>query len=128
MSSRAAITVNRPPDEVERLWRDQGRPRYIDGQDATVSFKAAPGERGTEIHIDLGRDARGGKLGEVVQKVTGAVPLAKAKDELRHFKQIVETGQIVRSESMPEGESATGKFSQRPAQPLEDAETTQAGA
>jgi hypothetical protein len=29
---------------------------------------------------------------------------------------------------MPEGESATGKFSQRPAQPLEDPETTQAGA
>jgi len=31
MNSRTAITVNRPPDEVERLWRSaEYRPAYID--------------------------------------------------------------------------------------------------
>src|SRR3954449_4007761 len=65
MNSRTAITVNRPRDEVERLWRSaEYRPSYIDDADAAVTFKEAPGDRGTEIHIDL--STPGGKLGEVV--------------------------------------------------------------
>ena len=47
------------------------------------------------------------------------MPLAKAKDQLRHFKQQVETGEVPRSEGTPEGESVGRKFKQRPAQPLE---------
>src|SRR4051812_28267069 len=128
MSSRTAITVNRPRDEVERLWRSPGyRPAYIDEADAAVTFKDAPGDRGTEIHVDLERSTAGGKLGEVVQKLVGSAPLAKVKDDLRHFKQRVETGEVPRSDGSPEGEQAERKFKQRPAQPLEDSELEKAG-
>src|SRR3954449_13527310 len=98
MNSRTAITVNKPRDEVERLWRSaEHRPAYVDDAGAAVTFKDAPGDRGTEIHVDLEGSTPGGKLGEVVQKLVGSAPLAKVKDDLRHFKPRVETGKVPRS-------------------------------
>jgi hypothetical protein len=111
MSRRAAITVNRPRAEVEGLWR--GSPPL---EDAEVTFKEAPGDRGTEIHVQVG----GGSVGAAIKKVVGTEPLAKAKDELRHFKQLAETGVIARSDASPEGEQLGRKFKQRPAQPVEE--------
>ena len=129
MSARkAAITVYRSRDEVQRLWQSsEYRPEYIEQVDAAVSFRDAPGDRGTEIYVDLEESAPGGKLGEVVQKLTGSEPLAKVKDDLRRFKQHVETGEIPRSDASPEGESAGRKLKQRPAQPLDESEREKAG-
>ena len=128
MSAKAAITVHRSREEVERLWRaSEYRPAYIDERASAVSFAGAPGDRGTEIHVDLDHRATGGKLGEMVQKLTGSEPLAKVKDDLRRFKQQVETGVISRSDAVPEGELAERKLKQRPAQPLEESEAEKAG-
>jgi hypothetical protein len=129
MSQRAAITVNRAPDEVQRLWAESGyRPPYIENTNAAVSFKPAPGDRGTEIHVDLEKDVPGGRIGELVQKLVTTPPLAKVKDDLRRFKQRVETGEIPRSDATPEGELVERKLDQRPAQPLTDAELEKVGA
>jgi uncharacterized membrane protein len=129
MNSRTAITVNRPRDEVERLWRSpEHGPAYVQEADAAVTFKDAPGDRGTEIHVDLEAGTPGGKLGEVVQKLVGSTPLARVKDDLRHFKQRVETEEVPRSDGSPEGEQVERKLKQRPAQPLEDSELEKAGA
>lgn len=128
MSAQAAVTINRPREGVERLWQSsEYRPDYIDGADAAVTFVDAPGDRGTEIHVDLEKRAPAGKLGEAVQKLTGSEPLAKVKDDLRRFKQHVETGVIPRSEGTPEGELAERKLKQRPAQPLDESELDKAG-
>src|SRR3954452_22817543 len=87
MSRQAAITVNRSREEVQRLWQDSAyRPQYIAAAEATVTFKDAPGDRGTEVHVDLQQEPPGGKLGEAVQKLVGSEPLAKVKDDLRRFK------------------------------------------
>jgi uncharacterized membrane protein len=118
VTTKAAITVLRPRDEIERAWHEPDR--HLDQSifaDATVSFRDAPGDRGTEIHVELA-GPRGGKLGQTAQKVFGAAPRAKAIDGLRHFKQLVETGVISRSDGVPEGERAERKLHQRPAQPL----------
>ena len=123
MSTKAAITIYRSREEVEGLWRDE----LLDGIDATVTFKKAPGDRGTEVHVELNETARGGKVGEMVQKVTGSEPLAKAKDDLRRFKQLAETGVLARSDGTPEGELVERKLKQRPAQPLDDSEAEKAG-
>src|SRR3954447_22110139 len=116
MSNKAAITINLPREEVERRWTSSGP--QIDGD---VTFKDAPGDRGTEIHVALGPG------GGPIDKLKGTVPLAKAKDQLRHFKQQVETGEVPRSEGSPEGERVERKLKQRPAQPLEDSELDKAG-
>jgi uncharacterized membrane protein len=127
MNNRTAITVLRDRAELERLWNDpQYQPEHIRDIGATVTFKDAPGDRGTEIHVDVG-DRAGGRLGAVAQLVKGADPLAKAKDDLRRFKARVETGVIPRSDGSPEGELAERKLKQRPAQPLDDSELQKAG-
>lgn len=128
MASKAAVTVLGPPEEVQRRWSEDGlRPEYIDSTDAAVSFKRAPGDRGTEIHVDLERSAPGGKLGEMAMKLTGKEPLSKVKDDLRRFKAQFETGEVPRSDGTPEGEKAERKLKQRPAQPLEASELEKAG-
>ena len=122
--NRTAITVNRSRDEVQRLMLSpEHRPPHIAESGATVTFKDAPGDRGTEIHVDLG-DAGGG----LVKRLTGGEPpLAKIKDDLRRFKALVETGVIARSDAVPEGELAERKLKQRPAQPLGQDEREKAG-
>jgi len=116
MSSKAAITVNRPPDEVRSLFGD---PDWAREQGAQVSFRPAPGDRGTEIHVELGR------LG-LKDKLTGG-GLAQVKNELRRFKQRTETGEVPRSDGTPEGERVERKLKQRPAQPLSAEEREKAG-
>jgi hypothetical protein len=128
MSSKASITVLGSLEEVRRRWQnDQYRPDYIDSADAAVSFSEAPGDRGTEIHVDLEKSAPGGKLGEMLMKLTGKEPLAKVKDDLRRFKAQFETGEIPRSDGTPEGELAERKLKQRPAQPLKEDELQKVG-
>jgi hypothetical protein len=122
-STKAAITVNLPREEVQRRWSEQ-KPNFTEAGDANVTFKDAPGDRGTEIHLEVDT---AGKLGQMAQKLTGAEPLAKAKDDLRRFKHLVETGEIPRSDASPEGELAERKLKQRPAQPLDDKELEKAG-
>jgi len=128
MTRKAAITVLGDTEEVQRRWgEDEYRPDYIAAADAAVSFRPAPGDRGTEIHVDLEHGAPGGKLGESVLKLTGKEPLSKVKDDLRRFKARVETGVIPRSDGSPEGELAERKIKQRPAQPLPAPELEKAG-
>jgi uncharacterized membrane protein len=123
MTARASITVQRSREELQRLWGSPGhRPEGIP-QAASVTFRDAPGDRGTEIHVEV----EGPAAGKVMEKVLGALPLAKAKDELRRFKQRAETGVISRSDGSPEGERAERKLKQRPAQPLDESELEKAG-
>jgi len=129
MTARTGVTVNRPREEVRGMWKSsEYRPEYIEEADAAVQFRDAPGDRGTEILVDLDEAARGGRLGEIVKKLTGSDPLARVKDDLRRFKQQVETGEIPRSDSTPEGELAGRKLRQRPAQPMEKSEQHPVGA
>jgi uncharacterized membrane protein len=127
VSSRASITVLRPRQEVEGLWQDSRYRSDVDLSSASVRFVEAPGDRGTEIHLELAAGPAGGKLGEAAAKLLGTEPVARMKDELRRFKQRVETGDIPRSEALPEGELLQHKFRQRPAQPLRQDELQKVG-
>jgi uncharacterized membrane protein len=115
MHAKAAITVLGSPEEVQRRWHTQ---EHVPG--AGVRFATAPGNRGTEIHVEI---EEGGPLA----KLLGSDPLPKVKDELRRFKQLVEAGEIARSDATPEGEAVERKLKQRPAQPLSEAELGKVG-
>jgi hypothetical protein len=123
----AAITINRPRTEVERLWASpEHRLEHVEKSGGTVRFAEAPGDHGTEIHVDFEPNGPA-RIGAGVKKLIGAAPLAKVKDDLRRFKQLVETGEVARSDATPEGESAGRKLRQRPAQPLAQPELEKAG-
>lgn len=83
-----------------------------------VRFVKAPGERGTEVHVELSYDPPGGKLGVLAAKIFGEEPQQQVRDDLRRFKQVVETGEILRSDGSPEG-LGDSIIRQRPAQPME---------
>jgi len=78
-----------------------------------VWFTPAPRDRGTEVRIELEYRAPGGKLGAVAARLLGREPGQELQDDLRTFKQVMETGEIVKSYASLAGTS----FPQRPGQP-----------
>jgi uncharacterized membrane protein len=163
-----AITINRPPEEVYRFWRDfENLPRFmnhlesvrvtgdgrshwqakapagrsvewdaeiaddrpnqliawrsLDGADVrnsgSVRFSRAPGDRGTEVKVTLDYAPPAGVVGATIAKLFGEEPERQLRDDLFRLKQVLETGEVVRSEGSPDGP----RLKQRPAQPMPSA-------
>lgn len=74
----------------------------------TVRFKALPAGRGTEVHVTLEYDAPGGQLGAALAKLTGEEPQQQMTEDLRHFKQIMEAGEIPTTKGQPAGRRDAG--------------------
>ena len=103
-------------------WRSVG---HTDVQNAgAVLFVPAPGNRGTEIRVTLSYDVPAGPLGRAVAKYFGEEPHQQLDDDLRRFKQVIETGEVVRSDGAPGGKRSRQEFPQHPARPLSDDELT----
>jgi uncharacterized membrane protein len=65
----------------------------------TVRFERAPGDRGTEVHVRMHYAAPAGKLGVAIAKLFGEEPGQQIAADLRHLKQVLETGEIVHSDA-----------------------------
>jgi uncharacterized membrane protein len=87
-----------------------------------VSFRDAPGGRGTEVRLEIGYDPPGGGLASTIALLFGEEPRQQVRDDLRRFKQVMETGEVVRSDGTPEGMFTPRLLHQRPARPLETQE------
>jgi uncharacterized membrane protein len=81
----------------------------------SVRFTDAPADRGTEVRVDLHYDPPAGSAGAMVVKLFGEEPEQQLCDDLRRFKQVMETGEVVRSDGSLEG-AGQGATTQRPAQ------------
>ena len=79
----------------------------------TVRFEPAPGDRGTEVHVDLRYEPPAGKLGATIAKLFGEEPSLQMREDLNRFKQVMETGEVTRSDGSPDG----ARLRQHPAQP-----------
>ena len=64
-----------------------------------VRFVPAAGGRGTEVHVELRYDPPGGKLGALVAKLFGEEPGQQVAGDLRRLKQVLETGEVLHSDS-----------------------------
>lgn len=102
------------------VWQSTGKPDVPNA--GTVRFLAAPDGVSTEIHVVLAYDVPGGAVGKAVAKYFGEEPHQQLDDDLRRLKQVLETGEVVRSDGAPWGKRARKEFPQRPAQPLSDSE------
>jgi uncharacterized membrane protein len=85
----------------------------------TVEFRPAPGGRGTEIHVELRYQPPGGAIGAVVAKLFGEEPNQQLADDLRRFKQLLETGEIARSDGSPLGTRTQNQLHQEDAHPAQ---------
>jgi uncharacterized membrane protein len=110
----AEIVEDRPNELIS--WRS------TDGSDVpnsgSVHFDPAPGGRGTEVRVEMEYAPPGGRAGIAVAKLMGEAPDQQVRDDLRRFKQVMEIGEIVRSEGSPEGTHTQRLLRQRAAQPL----------
>ena len=119
---RKAVTINRPRREVEEAWTAaEELRRKVDAVGASVHFDEAPGNRGTELVVELLDDPRTGELARAARKLTGRDLLTRLSDDLRRFKQRIETGEVTRSDASPDGHLLAEHLRQRAAQPLEEA-------
>ena len=107
-----AETIEDRPGEII-AWRS------LEGSDVpnggSVRFTNAPADRGTEVHVDLHYDPPAGKAGAMVATLLGEEPHQQLRDDLRRLKQVMETGEVVRSDGSLEG-AGQGATKQRPAQ------------
>ena len=101
-------------------WRSTGNADVPNA--GTVRFVPAPDGVSTEVHVLLTYDIPGGAVGKAVAKYFGEEPHQQLDDDLRRLKQVLETGEVVRSDGAPWGKRARKEFPQRPAQPLSDSE------
>jgi uncharacterized membrane protein len=81
-------------DEPGRLiaWRsDEGASVRNSGQ---VEFRDSPDGRGTVVTVTLTYDPPGGSIGQMIAKLFQKEPKVQARQDLRRFKQLMETGEI----------------------------------
>lgn len=119
---RTSVTIRRSEEEVRRAFAEYPWTAFEGGRLITsgdVRFAPAPGDRGTELHLDHEPRELGGAVGTEAAKLFGRAPDQAINDELRRFKAQLETGDVVRSEKSPEGASSVRQIwhKRRPAQP-----------
>ncbi|MDQ6621465.1 MAG: SRPBCC family protein [Pseudomonadota bacterium] len=72
----------------------------------SVEFEAAPGARGTIVRVEMSYLRPGGAIGAIgaiAAKVTGNSPAQQVRQDLRRFKQTIETGEIPSTGGQPSG-------------------------
>jgi uncharacterized membrane protein len=109
----AQITEDQPNKRI--AW--QSLPGSSIQNGGSVEFTPAANGDGTEVRVQIGYQMPGGVLGKAAATLFGESPEQQVNDDLRRFKQIIETGQVVRSDGSPEGTVAGRQMHQRPAQP-----------
>lgn len=152
-----SVTVNKPRDELFRIWRNfENLPRFmthlnrVDVDEATggtrshwvakaplgrevewdseiieerenehlawqslpgsvvesrgaVDFRDEPGGRGTMVSVTMEYRPPAGSMGAAIAKLFGEEPTIQVREDLRHFKQYMETGEIASVEGQPSG-------------------------
>jgi len=65
----------------------------------SVRFLDAPGGRGTEVRVELRYEPPTGALGKAIAMMFGAEPSQAIAGDLRRFKQMLETGEVLNSDA-----------------------------
>jgi uncharacterized membrane protein len=88
------VTEDRPNERI--AWRSLPGSRI----DATgvVRFERAPGGRGTQVTVEMQYAPPGGAVTAELARLVGQAPEQQLGEDLRRFKQLMETGQVTVSE------------------------------
>lgn len=95
-----AEIINEIPNELIG-WRTLDHADVVSA--GSVRFKRAPGGRGTEVRVRLQYEPPAGKLGATIAWLLGHEPAQTIQEDLRKFKQLMETGEVPTIEGQPRG-------------------------
>jgi uncharacterized membrane protein len=116
----AQITEDEPGRRI--AW--QSLPGSLVDNGGSVEFAPTPDGGSTEVRVTIGYHLPGGALGKAAATLFGESPDQQVNDDLRRFKQILETGQVMRSDGSPEGTAAKRQLHQHAGQPTGKGATT----
>ncbi|HVZ19371.1 MAG TPA: SRPBCC family protein [Terriglobales bacterium] len=83
------------------VWRSD--PNMAFHNSGSVQFRRAPGNRGTEVTVALQYDVPAGPVGKSFAMMFGKNPSQAVYEDLRHFKQLMEAGEIATTVGQPHG-------------------------
>lgn len=95
-------------DEPDRMiaWRTR------EGSDiahaGVVEFTEAPGDRGTEVRLFFRYILPMGAVGAMISKMMGMSPGDEAREGLRRMKQLLESGEVARTQTTIQARGAAG--------------------
>lgn len=92
---KAELTDDRLNESI--AWRSL--PGSLVSNRGEVRFVPAPGGRGTQLTVELSYDVPGGKYSAAFAKLFGQEPSQTVDSDLRRLKQILETGEVMRSDA-----------------------------
>ena len=96
----AEITDRRENEWI--VWRSESNVAFQNS--GSVQFRKAPGNRGTEITAALQYNIPAGPVGKAFAMLFGKDPSQTIYEDLRHFKQLIETGEIATTVGQPHGQ------------------------
>ncbi len=95
-------------DERENQWIAwRSLPGSQVDHSGSVRFRQAPGNRGTEVTVAINVEPLGGPVANYLAYVLGPVPERQIREEIRHFKQLTECGEIPTTDGQPSGRRST---------------------
>ena len=100
-----AELVNEVPDEII-AWKSVGEPDVRNA--GAVNFSDAPGGRGTIVRVTVDYEPPAGKLGAMLSHFFTEEPDRQIREDLRKFKQLMETGEITTSARRVEDSAYVG--------------------
>ncbi|KDN22486.1 hypothetical protein [Amycolatopsis rifamycinica] len=100
------VTVNLPPDEVERDPRLREAFAEL-AEDAETRVRPAPGGHGTELAARPRRPAGSGLSG-AARRLAGRDPRQPVRSALRDVKSLLETGEVLRTDPPTTGKPTPG--------------------
>jgi uncharacterized membrane protein len=92
---QAEITEDRPGERI--AWRSL--PPSDAFNSGVVMFIPAPGDQGTEVHVELRYAPPAGPLGAAIAKLFGREPGQQVMSDLRRLKQVLEIGEVMHSDA-----------------------------
>jgi uncharacterized membrane protein len=95
LASEVEVLVDEP--ERRLAWRSS--PGAAIEHTGDVHLSEAPGGRGTEVRVELRYRPPGGALGRAAARWLNALPKHVIQRELRGLKQVLELGEVVRSDA-----------------------------
>jgi len=96
-----AEIINEIPNELIG-WRTLENADVV--SEGSVRFRPADSGRGTEVHVKLQYDAPAGKVGAAIAWLFGHEPSQQIREDLRRFKQLLETGEVPTTKGQPRGQ------------------------
>lgn len=104
-----AEIVNEVPNEII-AWKSVGDPDVSNA--GSVNFSDAPGGRGTIVRVTLDYEPPAGRVGAMLSHFLSEEPDHQIREDLRKFKQLMETGEITTSARRVEDSAYVGSTPQ----------------